>query len=81
MNRKIRPDRVILKPSGNSGTFFASFAHQRSRILERPHDLDVDMDGALALQHTQEHGHTLFGEDVGKIFPVLAAPRLQGHKL
>jgi hypothetical protein len=31
---------------------------------ERPHDLDVDLGGALAVQDARQHGHALLSESV-----------------
>jgi len=47
----------------------------RPEADEDAHDLDVDLDGALAVQHAGEHGHALFGEGMGSV-PAAAAPGL-----
>ena len=39
-------------------------------------DLDVDGNGASALERRREHGHALLGERVGQVFAVLPATAL-----
>ena len=46
--------------------------HQSAELDKGAHDGDVDFDGARGTQDAGEHGDTLFGEDVGPVFSVLA---------
>lgn len=38
-----------------------------AQFNEGPHDLDIHLNGALAMEDTREHGHALLGENVGEI--------------
>jgi hypothetical protein len=33
-----------------------------AQLGERPHDLDVDLDGSVAIESAGKHGHALFGK-------------------
>ena len=37
-----------------------------SQLGKRAHDLDIDLDGALVVQHAGKHGHSLLGENIGQ---------------
>lgn len=57
-----------IKPSGQvliGGDHFA-------QLDEGPHDGDVDLDGAFAMQDAGKHGDALLGKGVRRIFDVLA---------
>ena len=45
-----------------------------SKLNERSHDGNIDLDGALAMQHARKHRHPLFCKDVGAVFSALPRP-------
>jgi len=53
--------------------FSGEFVVRRQHLAEfnkRPHDGDVDLDGAAAAEAAGEHGDALFGEGVGRVAAV-----------
>lgn len=51
-------------------------SEQLAHARERSHDLDVDRDRALALEHGRQHGNALFGKRMGQILTVPSAAAL-----
>jgi hypothetical protein len=47
----------------------------RSR-MKRTDDLNIHLDRSFASQHRGQHGYAVFGENVRRVFRVLASPRV-----
>lgn len=49
--------------------------HGLPHLHESPHDRNIDIGRAIAVQNAGEHGHALLGEGIGQIFATLSAAR------
>lgn len=64
-----------------SSLFDPSNPRSCTKAREGAHDLNVDRDRAVAVDHGRQHGNTLFGEGVGQILAVRAAAWLALRKI